>query len=152
MKENDNKVNKYAVCRRCLNNGCRFCKKCDGVFYFKVSLVPATVPSKQENEDRKKKMLEYQKEYYKKHRAELRERRRKYFKQYYHEKIKNNPDQKERRRLRGLKYYYDHHEEIREKRNAKKRADWKDPAKVETLRAEHKQYMREYRAKKKESK
>ena len=146
MKENQDKINKFTVCSRCANNGCKFCPKCDGVSSFKLRL-ESTITFN----ERKKEVLEYQRKYYQEHKAELRERRRKYFLDYYHKTLKKNPDAVERRRLHGLKYYYAHHEEIRAKRNAKKRAEWADPEKGPQMRKEHTEYMREYRKKKKES-
>lgn len=149
MEVNKDKVKKYDVCRRCANNGCRFCKKCDGVFYFKVSLSQDPILCNSESEEKKKKAREYQQEYFQKHKAELRVKRRGYFRKYYHKKIKKNSIQVELRRVRGLKYYYDNHEEIRAKRNAKKKADLQDQVKGEKMRSEHTEYMRGYRKKKK---
>ena len=151
MKNNEqhneeNNVNKYAACSRCANNGCRYRPKCDGFSYWKMRLESPVIFNVKEQKAR-----EYRKKYYQEHKAELREKRRKYFLKYYHEVLKKNPDEVTRRRLRGLKYYYDHHEEIRAKRNAKKRAEWADPEKGPQVRKEHTEYMREYRKKKKES-
>lgn len=149
MEVNKDNVKKYDVCRRCANNGCRFCEKCDGVFYFKVSLSQDPILCNAEPEEKKKKAREYQKEYFRKHKAELVEKRRKYFRDYYNRVVKNIPEQVERRRLRGLKYYYDHREEVNAKRNAKKKADLADPVKGPKMRSEHTEYMRGYRKKKK---
>lgn len=144
MNENENKVNKYAACRRCANNGCRYCPRCDGYSYWK--LLPADpVVFNQREKERK----EYAKRYYQEHKKELNERRRKYFLKYYHEVLKNNPDEVAKKRARGLKYYYDHHDEIRAKRNAKKKADLLDPDKGDKMRTHHKEYMRIYRQKNK---
>lgn len=125
MKENKDKVNKYAACSRCANNGCKFCPKCDGYSYWKLLIeCPVTFNEKA------KKQKEYQREYYQKNKAEIQKKRRAYFAKYYHEVIKNKPDAVTLKRARSLKYYYDHHDEIRAKRNAKKKADLLDPVKV----------------------
>lgn len=146
MKDNKDKVNKYAACSRCANNGCKFCTKCDGYFYWKLLPADPVVFN-----DEKKKKREYAKQYFQEHKAEINEKRRSYLLNYYHEVIKNNPDEMAKRRARGNKYYWEHHDEIRAKRNAKKKADLLDPAKGDKMRKEHTEYMRGYRSKKKET-
>lgn len=69
------------------------------------------------NVDSKERAREYQRKYYREHKAVLRERRRKYFLKYYHETLKKNPEAVNRRRKRALKYYYDHKDAIVAKRN-----------------------------------
>lgn len=145
MKENKNTVNKYAACSRCANNGCKFCPRCDGYSNFRIRFDSPVVFN-----DKAKKQREYQREYYQKNKKKIQEKRRAYFLKYYHEVLKKKPDEVTKKRLRGLKYYYDHHDEIRAKRNAKKRADWQDPEKLPQLRKAHAEYMRDYRNKKKE--
>lgn len=114
MKENKNTVNKYAVCSRCANNGCKFCPRCDGYSNFRIRFDSPVVFN-----DKAKKQKEYQREYYQKNKKKIQEKRRAYFLRYYHEVLKKKPDEVTKKRLRGLKYYYDHHDEIRAKRNAK---------------------------------
>ena len=146
-REINNKVNKFAACKRCANNGCKFCQKCDGYSYWKLLVeCPVTFNEKA------KKQKEYQREYYQKNKAEIRKKRRAYFAKYYHEVIKNKPYAVTLKRARALKYYYDHHDEIRAKRNAKKKADLLDPVKGDKMRKDHADYMRDYRKKKKECK
>lgn len=146
QKINDEKkVNKFAACSRCANNGCKFCPKCDGYSYWKLLIeCPVTFNEKA------KKQKEYQREYYKKNKAEIQKKRRAYFAKYYHEVIKNKPDAVTLKRARSLKYYYDHHDEIRAKRNAKKKSDLLDPVNGAKMREDHTNYMRDYRQKKKE--
>lgn len=145
MKENKNTVNKHAGCSRCANNGGKFCDKCNGINHWKM-LLAAPV----EFDESRKRQKEYQREYYQKNKKKIQEKRRAYFLKYYHEVLKKDPDATVRRRARSLKYYYAHHDEIRAKRNAKKRADWQDPKKLPQLRKAHAEYMRDYRNKKKE--
>lgn len=146
MENNKYKVNKHAGCSRCANNGGKFCDKCNGINHWKM-LLAAPV----EFDDSRKKQKEYQREYYQKNKKKIQEKRRAYFLRYYHEVLKKKPDEVTKKRLRGLKYYYDHHDEIRAKRNAKKRADLLDPVKGDRMRKEHTEYMRGYRKKKNES-
>jgi hypothetical protein len=146
MEEKKDKVNKFAACSRCANNGCKFCPRCDGYSYWKLLIDEPVVLN-----DKARKNREYQRNYFQQHKKELTESRRAYFRNYYHNVIKKSKDAKERRRARSLKYYYDHHDEIRAKRNAKKKADLQDPVKGEKMRSEHTEYMRGYRKKKNES-
>ena len=88
MKENKNTVNKFASCARCANNGCKFCPKCDGYFYWKLLIgSPVTF------NDKAKKQKEYQREYYQKNKKKIQEKRRPYFLKYYHEVLKKKPDE-----------------------------------------------------------
>lgn len=148
QKINDEKnVNKFAACSRCANNGCKFCQKCDGYSYWKLLVeCPVTFNEKA------KRQKEYQREYYQKNKAKITKKRSAYFLKYYHEVLKKNPDAVTRKRAQGLKYYYAHHDEIRAKRNAKKKADLQDPKKGAKMRKDHAEYMRGYRNNKKEGK
>ena len=119
------KVNRYAACSRCANNGGKFCDNCNGINHWKM-LLAAPV----EFDESRKRQKEYQREYYQNNKKKIQEKRRAYFLKYYHEVLKKKPDEVTKKRLLGLKYYYDHHDEIRAKRNAKKKSRLAGPEEV----------------------
>ena len=147
MEEKKDKVNKFAACSRCANNGCKFCSRCDGYSYWKLLISEEVVLN-----DKARKNREYQKEYFQQHKKEITEKRRTYFRKYYQNVMKNSKDAMERHRAQSLKYYYDHHDEIIVKRNERKKKNLKDPIKGPKMRKKHTEYMRGYRAKKKQVK